>query len=303
MNSITICIPTFKRPLFLKKLVLSIVKDNFDESLIGDVSIIIVDNDGQKSAETIVKHLEEEFKSIYKIQYFNYPEKGLSNVRNELIRIALCSEPDYLVFIDDDEYVTSGWLNELVKTAIITDADAARGPVLAVTDEPVPDNIWCWFERETYPDYSQIFTLTTGNLILKRASLAKYNLWFDSRFDETGAEDSFFGVQLIKKGGTIFWAAKAISYENIPLGRTKISWLMKRFYNGANTYTYILRLEKRHFKLFIKTIISFLYIVSGTLTLVLAIMPIRKRYWGLLKMAEGFGSMAGLLSIKYYEYK
>ena len=302
MNNITICIPTYRRQLLLEKLIMSIIECNLDESLICDVSIIIVDNDIQRSAVVIVNRLKEKFNNLYKIHYYNYPQKGLSKVRNELIKIALTMDPDYLVFIDDDQYVTSVWLNELVKTVINNNADAARGPVLAISNEPVPHDIWCWFQRERYPNNTKLNTLTTGNMIIKKSSLVKYNLWFDSRFDKTGAEDSFFGVQLLKIGGTIFWADNAITYEIIPRSRAKISWLIKRFYNGANTYTYILKLEKKYFLLLKKTLISFMYIISGLCSIIIILIPIKRRFWSLLKLAEGLGGIAGLISLKYNEY-
>ena len=44
MNKITICIPTYKRPLMLKKLILSIIACNIDQSIMEEVSIIVVDN-------------------------------------------------------------------------------------------------------------------------------------------------------------------------------------------------------------------------------------------------------------------
>ena len=43
---------------------------------------------------------------IFKLHYHNYPIKGLSNVRNEIMEKALLLDPDFVVFVDDDEYVT-----------------------------------------------------------------------------------------------------------------------------------------------------------------------------------------------------
>lgn len=303
MYKIAICIPTYKRPLFLRKLILSIVDCNLNSSLIRDIKILIVDNDSDSSAKDTVGELKVKFIKVMEIMYYNYPVKGLSNVRNELFRRAFLLNPDFLVLIDDDEYVTKEWLNALVGTIINSKADAVRGPVLAIAEEAFPDNIWCWFKRENYPDGTQISSFTTGNLILRGSVLKEYNIWFDDRFNSTGSEDSFFGIQMFKKGATIYWASGAIAYETIPRSRANIKWLMKRNYNGAITYTYILKLEKKYTQLLKKIVMSFIYTIVGFFSVPVIFFPVKKKYWSLLILSEGAGGIAGLFNIKYHEYK
>ncbi len=302
MNNIAICIPTYKRPVMLKKLLMSIFESNIDVSLIKDVNIIIVDNDIDRTAETIAIELKTTLPVPYTLSYYNFPVKGLSNVRNELIKYALLLNPDFIDFIDDDEYVTNEWLNELVKTLIISNADAVRGPVIAVSEEIVPEYIWCWFNREMYPDRSQIYSFTTGNLILRRSSLKKYDVWFDNRFNSTGAEDVYFGRQLLVKGATIFWSKNAITYETIAKDRTSIYWVMKRKFRGATNFVYTLKLEKQFLKLLIKFVVSLVYIIFGTLAIILLIFPMKRKLWGILKLSEGIGGISGLLNIRSVGY-
>ena len=102
MNKIAICIPTFKRPDMLKNLVLSIVSNEFNKSLIKEVCIIIADNDVNMTAEPTVNALKKSCITGIDILYISYPVKGLSNVRNELLKRAFLSGADFLVFIDDD---------------------------------------------------------------------------------------------------------------------------------------------------------------------------------------------------------
>ncbi len=206
------------------------------------------------------------------------------------------------MFIDDDEYVTTEWLNELVKAIITNNADAVRGPVLATTDEIIPVPIWYWFKRESYKNNTQIETLTTGNLIMRRSSLEKFNVKFDPRFNILGAEDSFFGVQILKKGAKICWASNAIVYENIPKNRATLKWLVKRTYRGASTFIYILSLEKEYFKVCKKIIVSLFYVFVGFLGLLFLFIPVKRKYWGILKLSEGIGGLAGG-NFLYKEYK
>jgi succinoglycan biosynthesis protein ExoM len=303
MNNIVIAIPTYKRPIMVRKLILSIVDLNVDKSLIKSVSIVVVDNDIERTAEKTINKLIIETKGIYKLYYSNYAVKGLSNVRNELLRKSFELTPDYIVFIDDDEFVTSEWLNELVKTITFNHADVARGPAFAELVNNIPDNIACWFKRENFPDNLRLNTLTTGNLILRTSSLQKFNVWFDNRFNKTGSEDSYFGIQLLKKGATIYWSAKAIIYETIPEKRANIKWLIIRSYRVASTYSYLLKFEKHYLKLLKKIMVSFIYIIFGFCALVLLIIPIKMKYWGILKLSEGIGGLSGLVGNLYNEYE
>lgn len=303
MYSISVCIPTYKRPKLLKKLIASISQCNTNKSLIKNVNIIIVDNDIDRTAEQTVSEIKKRIPRPYKIAYHNFPVRGLSNVRNELLKNAFLLNPDFLVFVDDDEYVTLEWLNELVKTIIANNGDLTLGPVISLMGNNVSRYISCWFERPNYKNNTIVNSIATNNLIIKTDSLLKYKIWFDHRFNKTGAEDSYFGQQMLKQGAMAYWAAKAIVYETVPGRRANIRWLIKRFYNGANTYTYILKIEKEYLKLVKKILTSLVYIIAGICTLVIILIPVRRKFWGLLKLSEGVGGIAGSFSLKYYEYK
>jgi succinoglycan biosynthesis protein ExoM len=286
----------------LNQLLLTIFENRIDEALINYVDIIIVDNDIDRSAETIVKNINENNVRPRKLLYYNHPVKGLSHVRNELLNKALLQNPDFIVFIDDDEFVTSDWLNELLTTILSNNADAVRGPVIARLDKSVSKYIAYFFQRKDHPDNSQVHALATGNLILRRTSFEKFNVWFDNRFNSTGSEDSFFGIQLMKRGATIYWAARAIAYETIPDKRATLKWLIKRNFNGAVSFTYILKLEKNFFQLLKKTLVSGVYLVIGSTACLALFFPFRWKYWGILKISEAVGGFAGLFSILFHEY-
>jgi succinoglycan biosynthesis protein ExoM len=303
-NHIAICIPTYKRPKMLENLLSSIFENMIDNSLIEHIAIIIVDNDKNKSAELSVNKFSNRTNATFSLSYFFYPFKGIADVRNELIRRALNTKSAFFVFIDDDEFVTKNWLNELLKTIIYNDADAARGPVFAVMPEKVKVSkyIWCWFKRENYPDNAELSTLTTGNIILRRSSLERYKVWFDSRFNASGSEDAYFGIEFLKKGAKIFWSEKAVTYEMIPKNRANLRWLVRRIYRTSGTYSYMLKLQKEYLLVTKKAVVSVIYLILGGLALFVLLTNIKKRYWGVLKIAEGIGGISGVLNIRYKEY-
>lgn len=295
MYNITICIPTYKRPEMLKKLLISIKDNNINKELIKDLKIIVVDNDFEGSAEKIIHKLIKEFPDSYQLHYYNYPEKGLANVRNEMFRRALEFNPDYIACIDDDEYTSSEWLNELVYSVTKNKGEISVGPVNPTIEHHVTPSISYWFKTETISNNKRINYFRTGNFIINANFLKDAKIKFDSRFNLTGGEDSYFGLQAIKKGAKLFWAANAIVYETVPQSRANIKWLMKRRYTNANNYTYILRLENIHLLLLKKIGTNFLYLGIGLPFLIVLPFNFKFRYWGGLKIAESIGSFAGLI--------
>src|ERR1035437_1175124 len=302
MYNIAICIPTYKRPLMLKKLILSIITCNINKSLIKNVNIIVVDNDIDKTAEKIVNELKKRFDDISKLHYFNYDKKGLANVRNELFNKALEYNPDYIVCVDDDEYPTIDWLNQLFLTITIFKAEIALGPVIPIFENEVSPYISYWFKYPRLSNHQLIKFFWTGNCVICVKFLLDQKIEFDKRFNTTGSEDSYFGVTALKKGAKIYWASNAVAYETIPNKRAKLKWLIKRSYNGAIHFTDILKLEKNYFGLLKKTLINVAYFLSGGVALVVIPFPFRWKYWGILKISESIGGFAGLFGIQFHEY-
>lgn len=286
----------------LAKLVDSIYECNFNKDLINDVNILIVDNDAEETAKETGFNLAKKLDKKFKLFYYAYPVKGLSNVRNKLIQKALLYKPDFIVFVDDDEFVSKNWLNELALTIVGNEGDMVRGPVISVFNRQVPDYLSVWFQNLTYKNNEQIKLVETNNLIISTPFLLKSKINFDKRFNTTGGEDTYFGFKALDKGAKIYWAEKAIVYETIPENRTTLKWIFFRTYREAITYIYILKLEKKYFRLLKKLLATIVYLFIGIAGLILTPFQLRSRYWGALKLAESLGGFAGLFGFKYHEY-
>ena len=74
MNELVIGIPTYKRPLMLEKLVLSIYASQLRKELIGSVNIVVVDNDVERTAESISIELKNKCPLPFTFHYFNFPK-------------------------------------------------------------------------------------------------------------------------------------------------------------------------------------------------------------------------------------
>ncbi len=302
MNHLVIGIPTYKRPSMLKKLILSIFSMDINEDLIKSVTIVLVDNDTKRTGEPIAQELMTQCPSSFNFHYYSFPKKGLTNVRNEILDRALIFNPDYIAFVDDDEYVAEYWLNEMITTMVKNNADIVQGPNVPVFEKKPAHYLACWFNFDNFENNEKIDFVETGNSMIRSKFLRDNNLRFDSRFNQTGGEDTYFGVRAIKNGAVIFWAKNAIVYETIPRSRSTVQWLVKRLYRAATTYTYILKLEKKNILLAKKIAVSFFYLFIGIIGLILLPFPVRHRYWGLFKICEAFGGFAGFFNIRYKEY-
>lgn len=299
MNKLAICIPTYKRPAMLDNLIDHLLECNIDGSLIGGIVIIIIDNDSAASARDVAAGFTgSRLVPPFELKYFRYPVKGLSNVRNELVKRSMEEDADHILFIDDDEYPHPDWINELVKTLVSNNADMARGPVIPVFEDGIPASIRYWFKRKDYKNNEKINAVATNNLIIKTETLKKLGIRFDDRFNFTGSEDAYFGMKMYEKGASLYWTTKALVYEFVPFDRTNLPWLIKRKHRGATNFIYKMRIEKKYGKMLYKFMVSVFYILSGSVGLVMVPLPIKSRYWGVLTISEGIGGLTGLFNYR-----
>lgn len=108
---LSIIIPTFRPSEYIRECLDSLGKQSFPHE---DFEVIIVLN-GEKEPyyERIESIIAEECKDLH-IRLIHTETKGVSNARNLAID---ASSGDYLVFIDDDDYVSTSYLEELYEKA------------------------------------------------------------------------------------------------------------------------------------------------------------------------------------------
>ena len=96
---------------------------------------------------------------------------------------------DALVFIDDDEIPSPGWLKALVSTWRAQGCAAVTGPT-PPTFEVAP-SAWVTasgaFDSWEAADGAQVRSADTGNLLLDLAVVERLGLRFDPRYGLTGA--------------------------------------------------------------------------------------------------------------------
>lgn len=223
MNHISVCICTYKRPQFLKRL----LKEFADQETAGlfTYSIVVVDNDRLESAKTLASNFAAA--STIPIRYCVEPLQNIALARNKAIENA---DGDFVAFIDDDEFPTKQWLLTLFKACNEYNVDGVLGPVKSYFDEKPPN--WLvkgnFYERPTYPtgfviDYRKG---RTGNVLLKSRILATCPQPFRPEV-LVGSDQDFFR-RMIEKGHVFIWCNEAIAYEVVPPIRWKRTFMLRR---------------------------------------------------------------------------
>ena len=164
------------------------------------------------------------------------PEPGIVAGRNRALSEARGS--DALVFIDDDEIPSPGWLASLVSTWRSQECAAITGPTpptLAVTPSP-----WVTasgaFDSWEAADGAQVRSADTGNLLLDLGVVERLGLRFDPRYGLTGGEDSLFTRQLTRAGGVIRFAAGAVVTKRVPAARARRTWVLERSLRSGSSW-------------------------------------------------------------------
>lgn len=226
LDHICVCVCTYKRPQLLLRL-LGTLERQIPQGLFT-YSAVIVDNDGNRSAEPAV----ESFRGTSKleVQYHLEPTRNISLARNKAVAM---SAGKYLAFIDDDEFPEETWLHHLYATCLKYKADCVLGPVEPYYEEKPPDWVvkgrLC--EREHFRTGTSIKdpgNTRTGNvLVVKDVCLEKPGP-FDPGRGRSGGEDHEFFAWMLNRGRSIFWCNEAPVYENVPSERLKRTYFLKR---------------------------------------------------------------------------
>ena len=233
MHDVSVVIATFRRPHLLRQTVISCL--NQKNSLKLDYQIVVVDNSPEKSAQADVEIMTRE--SRVPISYISEPVQNISLARNAGIA---GSNARFVAFIDDDEQAAFEWLDNLVTTQRIYEADAVFGPVRPVFERGAPPkwdpNALYYTHDRKVPTGSHIDVGPTGNVLLKAASCFSENECFDPEFGLTGGEDSDFFMRLSKRGCKLVWCAEAEVTEFLPDGRCKVEYLLRRSFRTGQTF-------------------------------------------------------------------
>lgn len=301
-SSIAVCIPTYRRPEFLRGVLESLAAADIAGFT---MHLIVVDNDATGSARATVEQFATAFPSlIFGIQ----PERGIAAARNQLVAAARQVDAEYVAFVDDDEWVESGWLKHLVRAAQVHRAGAVAGPVVPDYDDGVPGWVVAggfFDERPRRRTGDVVRVLGMGNVLIERAWLDRLDGPFDQRLALAGGEDPDLWARLFQLGLQMIWCDEAVVHERIPASRATARWILQRQVNyGITGSRLVRRFEPSPVRTAVRAGRTFGRIGQGLLLLLPSLFRGRSATVRSLQYcARGVGGVVGLVGVTFQEYR
>lgn len=223
--SVVVMICTARRPAQLRRL-LEGLGGITNPSLSG---VVVVDNDSGLEGKAVCNAMAD----TYPHPLISVVEsvRGFSSARNRAVAEALKLGPEFLAFLDDDEWPDPAWLEELLRIQRAEDADVIGGPVIPIPAAATPhwDDVAEYYGLITnLPDGAACSLYGAGNFMARRSCFERFAAPFDTAFNEIGGEDLHFFRRLERLGLRVRWSAKAVAFEDTPLERLAPEWLVAR---------------------------------------------------------------------------
>lgn len=301
-TTVLLCVPTFRRPVGLARLLDAIV--DLERPASVDVGVVVVDNDPDGSSRSVAQRFESDLDVHYVVE----PTRGVADARNRALAVAHALGCDWIGWLDDDEAPESDWLVRMLSTQVRYGADVVFGPNEPVFEpgaaEWLAESDLYHFDRfATGERYPYFHTRTSG--VLMRAAIVPDER-FDVRLSLTGGEDRLFFTRVHRAGGVFVYDADALVHEFIPLSRTRVSWLLRRWYRtGVTRSLTMLYLDEPGWPRRLRRVAGGL--LMGTRGLLSALVAVPRGRVPVLRGARlaliGVGSSVGALGFEYREYR
>lgn len=228
--SCSIAVLTYLRQEDLRELIPALVDQAKNSP--DDVSVLVVDNDPHGGARELVESFDRAL-----VSYAHEPTPGIAAARNRALELR--TDADVLIFIDDDERPSAGWLDCLLDLYKEKLPAAVVGPVISSFSEDLDPWIEAgrFFHRRRMPTGSAITVAATNNLLLDMRVVRELGLRFDLAFGISGGSDTLFTRQLSHSGHRMLWHDEAIVYDVVPAKRQTREWVLQRAYRSGNSWS------------------------------------------------------------------
>lgn len=225
---LSIVVPTFRREAYLPALLAAVAEQ---VAVLPDpVELVLVDNSPEASAKGVSA---PDF-----VRYLHEPRTGVAHARNRGVAEARGS---HVIFLDDDELPSPGWLAAFA-TAAHKGARATFGAVEPRFEAPPPpafltplDRIFS--RRLPAAPGAEVQSLRaylgSGNSMFARTTLALVDPPFDTSFNG-GGEDVWLFRQLDDTHRIpMIWCPEALVHELVPPRRATMDFLRQRRFSDG----------------------------------------------------------------------
>jgi succinoglycan biosynthesis protein ExoM len=196
----------------------------------------VIDNDGKDpEVERRVRAFEASCGA--RAKYIVEPTPGISAARNAAFAAARSVGAQAIAMLDDDEWVSSNWLMELIETRKSTSAGVVGGPVrpvFAAHGRNLMRYAELWSVRPGRLK-GRVHVYCTCNCLIDVPSAAFLgDRPFPAEFGLSGGEDSVFFRRLLFAGVEMAWCEDAVIFEHVGADRANIAWMRRRWYRQGN---------------------------------------------------------------------
>ncbi|SHL32475.1 glycosyltransferase family 2 protein [Roseibium suaedae] len=157
-----------------------------------------------------------------------------------IARNALLDETtgEWIVFVDDDEWVEPDWLEKLFACQQEFAADVVIGPVHPVYPDHAPG--WLVKANPLYADWGhrgkRLLTGRGGNTLADMRFFRQYDLRFDPALGRSGGEDTAFFAKAATCGAVIIATDDAIAREHVPDERLNPRYIFRRGVRSGQSF-------------------------------------------------------------------
>jgi succinoglycan biosynthesis protein ExoM len=269
-----------------------------------DVSVVVIDNDPDGSAKTVVSDCE----SSWPVRYVHEPRRGIAFARNAALDTATEIGADWIAFIDDDEVAAPDWLEKLMS------AEYGETPVLMgrqIMVYPPDSPFWTPRERRKRSKEGQVMKAAYTHNVRFSMALVDAGLRFDESLGAMGGEDQEFFSEAYRRGFVIRRTERALTYETAHRERlTYTGQVYRAYWTAVSNMRHEAQLKgwsrskirKAHTVPF-SIIFGALEIAVSPIFLVGGVTAFKSRaVGGGKKIAKGLGRAAGMLGIMPQPY-
>jgi glycosyltransferase involved in cell wall biosynthesis len=301
VDSLAICIATFRRPEGLRRLLAGIAAQTYRNRPPPRVRVVVVDNEASAQTEALCRAAATDLGLA--LQYVAEPRTGIPYARNAALD-AVTSSDDWLCFIDDDEVPSESWLESLRAAQKQTGAECVAGRVVPVFPPETPR----WIVNGAFFGSRKLGTGTrvpsTSNTMISRAAVSRLGLRFDTDFGGSGGDDTLFFRRAVRGGVRVFWA-DAVVHEHVVPGRLRFSRILRRqFREGCTLAQCDLAMGATWSEKVVRFAKGVWLLVLGVFSLPLCLVRgLDALAYGACRFARGLGTFAGLAGMNFEEYR
>lgn len=303
---VTIC--TRNRPKLLEACLRSVTASSVPAGV--ECAIAVIENNDRITCTPLVERVARE--TGWNIFIVLEPELGLPFARNRCGITAAERGHDWLLYIDDDEEATPGWLETMIAAALRDEADVHYGRVISVYPPGTPD--WMALPEPNKRATGTRLTKAEGhNTLVKTRIFASdgLNLRFDETLRFTGGADTDFFTRVHQSGAAIRWLGEAVVKENVPANRMTLDWQLQRAFRVAISISVLHEKQRGKAKAVLRSITKGAGRLAGGLVMMIPALPAMLfgtpgrtfAFKQAKQVASGLGSFAYVFGIRPQPYR